>query len=129
MKNAEEVAREVYLSCKETDFEPVYTREMFAATLKEYAEERVREAKSQWDHSMIEEKTIPCPWCKRDVRIDHLTDEAHALGFREGVEKAAKIAEAQEGVGANEAYGCSCGEYIAESLRAILPISAEKEKP
>ena len=119
MKNAEEVAREVYLSCKETDFEPVYTREMFAATLKEYAEERVREAKSQWDHSMIEEKTIPCPWCKRDVRIDHLTDEAHALGFREGVEKAKQIVKDYNVAGTLD----DCEDEID----ALLPPLAEKE--
>jgi glutaredoxin len=125
MKNAEEVAREVYLSCKETDFEPVYTRKMFATALKDYAEERVREAKSQWDHSMIEEKTIPCPWCKRDVRIDHLTDEAHALGFREGVEKAAKEVD-EGGVNLNPYH--ERRDAIAR-VRALLPISAEKEKP
>ena len=109
MKNAEEVAREVYLSCKETDFEPVYTREMFAAALKDYAEERVREAQAVGHrHKYL-----------------MATNEARAIGFREGVEKAAK-AVYEGGVNLNPYH--ERRDAIAR-VRALLPISAEKEKP
>ncbi len=49
---------------------------------------------------------------------DSLQD-AYQKGAEDMRMRAAAIAEAEEGVGANEAYGCSCGESIAEKVNTI----------
>ena len=71
--------------------------------LKDYAEERVREARDQHHEG--------CPIAY---------EKGHALGFREGVESAANLAD--------DNYPLKKASYVvAEDIRALLPPSAEKE--
>ncbi len=61
--------------------------------------------------------------CEGSDELQIAIAKALQVAYQKGAEdmrmRAAAIAEAEEGVGANEAYGCSCGESIAEKVNTI----------
>jgi len=121
MKNAEEVAKEIADYKNDSvftdngttlvDFEAL--RDQIAAALKDYAEERYMEG---YRHSKE-----PGDIKAREQAVQILRELSFKEGFREGVEKAAKVADRWMG----DEY--DIGEIIGGAIRALLPPSEEKE--